>query len=149
MGSDECGNPSDPTQRYYCTIPIASNVACSGGGTVGVTGTNSGDLDYSNTGDTTGILTYTPTNCSIPGSKLVMNGNPGLTFTSSMFYFYGGVSSFTVTATGPINYSSNPTGACQANLTIVASFAGDSHHTVVSCTVSGTACGETIGQNCQ
>jgi hypothetical protein len=149
MGTDSCGNPFAPTEEFFCTIPIAANVVCSEGGTVAVTGTNTGDLDYSDTGNTTGVLTYTATNCSIPGSTLVMNGNPGLTFNSAMFYFYGGVSSFTVTETGPINYGPKPTGVCQTNLTIEASFYGNGEHTTESCTLTGTACGQTINQNCE
>lgn len=149
MGASFCGNPFAPQEQFPCTISVASDVPCSGGGTVAVTGTNNGDLDYSNTGGATGTLTYTPTNCSIPGSTLVMNGTTGLTFTTSLFYFYGGVSNFTTVETGPISYGPKPHGVCQTNLSITASFEGDNQHTVISCTLTGTACGQTINQACQ
>jgi hypothetical protein len=148
MGAEFCGNPYDPLQQYPCTIPIAASVECNGGGTVAVAGSNFGELDYYNTGNATGTLTYVPTNCSIPGSTLTMNANPGLTFTSAMFYFYGGVSNLAVTETGPIKYGPKPDGVCQTNLTIAASFEGNNQHTLLSCTLSGTACGQTINQSC-
>jgi hypothetical protein len=100
MGASFCGNSFAPQEQFPCTISVASNVPCSGGGTVSIAGANNGDLDYTNTGPATGTLTYTPTNCSIPGSTLVMSGTAGLPFATSMFYFYGGVSSFTAVETG-------------------------------------------------
>jgi hypothetical protein len=78
-----------------------------------------------------------------------MNANPGLTFTGPVFYFYGGVSSFTVTETGSVTYGPNPTGVCQTNLTIAANFEGDAQHTTEACMLTGTACGQTVNQNCQ
>jgi hypothetical protein len=149
MGASFCGNPFNPTGQYFCTIDVASTVDCSSGGTVAITGSNSGDLDYSNTGSATMSLIYTPTNCSIAGTNLVMNANPGPAFTGSMFYFYGGVSSFTATETGSITYGPNPTGVCQTNLTIAANFEGDAQHTTEACMLTGTACGQTVNQNCQ
>jgi hypothetical protein len=149
MGAEFCGNPYNPTGEYFCTINVASIVDCSGGGTVSVTGSNTGDLDYSNTGSATISLVYTPTNCSIQGTNLVTNASPGLAFAGSLFYFYGGVSSFTVTETGSITYGPNPSGVCQTNLTIAANFEGDAQHTTEACTLTGTACGQTINQNCQ
>ena len=149
MGASFCGNPFNPLGEYFCTISTNSNVPCSGGGTVATTGINTGLLDYYNTGSATGSLVYTPTNCSIPGSNLVMNANPGLTFATSFGYFYGGVSNFSVTETGSINYGPNPAGTCQTDLTIAATFEGNNQHTVLSCTLTGTACGQTINQNCQ
>ena len=149
MGASFCGNPFAPQEQFPCTISIAASVPCNEGGTVAVSGANNGDLDYSNTGPATGTLTFTTTNCSIPGSTLVMNGTPGLPFATSTFYFYGGVSSFTAVETGSISYGPNPAGVCQTNLTITASFEGNNQHTVTSCTLTGTACGQPINQQCQ
>ncbi|MGA2979125.1 MAG: hypothetical protein ABSD76_06005 [Terriglobales bacterium] len=128
---------------------MAKDVACSGGGTVSISGSLSGDMNFTATGGTSGMLTNTPTNCSIPGTNLVMNGNPSLAFNSVINFFYGGPSSFTVTETGPITYGPNPTGVCQTNLTITASIEGDAEHTLLSCTLAGTACGQTISQSCE
>jgi hypothetical protein len=148
MGASWCGIPQDPTEDYPCTIPVNVIGTCSGGGTVAIAGSISGAMDYSDTGDATALITATPTNCAIPGTTLVINGSPDLSVSGTVFYFYGGVSNFTVTEAGSVTYGPKPTGTCQTNLTIAASFIGDSEHTVRSCTLTGTACGQAINQSC-
>ncbi len=148
MGTDWCGNPYAPTEEFFCTIPVAFDGVCAGGGTIAITGSLTGDLDYSDTGAVTALLTVMPANCAIPGTTLVMTGDPNLTVTGSGLEFYGGLSTFSVTETGSITYGPKPAGTCQTDLTITASFIGDAQHTVKSCTLTGTACGETINQSC-
>jgi len=148
MGTDMCGNPYAPTEDFFCTIPVSSIQTCMGGGTVAVAGSLTGDLDWSDTGDVTALITMTPTNCSIPGSTLVMNGESTITVSGTGLEFYGGLSSFTVTEVGSISYGPKPTGVCPVNLTIAASFIGNAEHTTRACTLTGTACGQTINQSC-
>ena len=136
-------------QEAYCNIPVASDLACSGGGSVAITGSTAGNMDSTNTGNTISTLTLLPANCAITGTNLVMNGDPSLAIGGSLFFFYGGPSTLTITETGPITYGPKPTGTCRINLTMKASIEGNAQRTLQSCTISGTACGQTINQSCQ
>lgn len=130
--------------KNYCNLAIATQAPCSGGGTIGLAGSVSGYMDFYGTGDTTGALTLTPTNCSIQGTNLVMDANTSLTLNSEVFFYYGTPYGVTVTETGPITYGPKPSGVCQANLTIAAQVSGNGQY----CTVTGTACGQVINQSC-
>lgn len=148
MGAEWCGIPQDPTEDYPCTIPVNVIGTCSGGGTVAIAGSINGPMDYSDTGDATALITATPANCAIPGTTLVISGSPDLSVSGAVFYFYGGVSNFTIAETGTVTYGPKPSGSCVTNLAIAASFEGNAQHTVKSCTLTGTACGQTINQSC-
>jgi hypothetical protein len=135
--------------QNFCTMAIASEIPCSGGGTVAFNGSLSGEMNFYGTGNTTGSIAFSPANCAIPtGSSLVMNGTSSLSFTSQIFFFYGGPSGVTVSGTGSIPYGPKPTGVCQASLSINAQIGPDGNHTLQSCTLTGTACGQTVNRSC-
>jgi len=71
-----------------------------------------------------------------------------LTVSGAINFFYGEVTSFAVTEAGSISYGPKSTEVCPVNLTIAASFVGNAEHTTKSCTLTGTACGQTINQSC-
>jgi len=135
-------------QENFCTITVAQQSNCSGGGTATFSGSLSGDMNFYGTGNTTGSLTFLPASCSIPASNLVMNGSSTLTFNGQVFFFYLNPSGVDITATGNIPYGPQPSGVCQANLTLSATIENDRNNTLTTCTFSGTACGQTINQNC-
>lgn len=150
MGSGLCPTPpsSSPGAEDYCAISVATSVPCSDGGLAAISGLLTGDVSFTDTGTFTGPLTLTPTSCSIPGSALVFNGYPNLTVSGAINFFYGEVTSFAVTEAGSISYGPKSTEVCPVNLTIAASFVGNAEHTTKSCTLTGTACGQTINQSC-
>jgi len=156
IGANYCPTPpsSNIGAEDYCAITVANSEPCTGGGSVAVTGSVTGDVDFTDTGNFTGTLTAAPTNCAIPGTTLVINGEPNLTVNGTVFFFYGGVSSFALAEVGSITYETPATTgtatpqSCSTNLAIAASFEGDAQHTVKSCTLTGTACGQAINQNC-
>jgi hypothetical protein len=148
MGASWCGNPFAKTEDFPCTVSVNIIETCSGGGTIAIAGSINGSMDYTDTGDATALITATPTSCDVPGTTLEITGNPNLLVSGSIFYFYGGVSTFTVTETGTVTYGPKPTGSCQTNLTVAASFEGNAQHTLRSCTLTGTACGTAVNQSC-
>jgi len=135
-------------QENLCTMAVAEESACSGGGTATFNGSLSGDMNFYGTGTTTGAITFGPSSCSIPGSNLMMNGASTLTFNGQVFFYYANPGGVDITATGTVPYGPQPSGVCQVNLTLSSSIAADSNHTLTNCTFSGTACGETINENC-
>jgi hypothetical protein len=127
--------PTGSTAQY-CTV---STVACSGGGSITITSDLSGSLGADNSGQIDGSITTVPTNCSVTGSDLVINGDPSVVFDSTIVIAAGQLTSMTSTETGAISYGPDPSGVCQINLSNTCNF-GKS----LSCTVSGTMCGQTM-----
>ncbi len=125
----------------YCTI---TTLPCSGGGTIAITSDLSDNVGTDNTGQIDGTITTVPTNCSVAGSNLVINGDPSVVFDSTIDISAGQLTSMTATETGAISYGPDPTGVCQVNLTSTVSFGK-----TPSCTFSGTVCGQTIHASCQ
>lgn len=150
IGSNRCPTPpsTQPGAEDLCSISVANSVPCGSGGTVATTGLLTGDVDFTDSGTFTGTLTETPTNCAIPGTAFLINGDPGLSTSGNINFYYGGVTSFAVAETGSVTYGTAATQTCSVNLTITASFIGDAEHTVKSCTLVGTACGTTVNLSC-
>jgi len=107
-----------------------------------------GNVDFTDSGGMTGILTAIPTACAVPQTDLKVTGDPDLTISGNVNFFYGGVDYVGVTQTGTVTYGPSPSGSCAVNLSLTASFEGNAAHTVKSCQVTGTACGATVNQSC-
>src|SRR5262249_4540353 len=75
MTSDVCPLPPccDINRQNFCTMTIASETPCSGGGTTAFNGSLSGDMNFYATGGTSGTLSFAPSDCAIPNSNLVMS----------------------------------------------------------------------------
>jgi hypothetical protein len=132
--------PKGSTSQY-CTT---GTVACSGGGTITITSDLSGSLGTGNSGQIDGTITAVPTNCSISGSNLVINGDPSIVFVSTIDVSAGQLTSMTAAETGAISYGPDPAGVCQINISNTVSFGKNP-----SCTFSGTVCGQTLNASCQ
>jgi len=144
MSTVGCPEPGSDGGYQFCTVGVATDIPCSGGGTLTVTGSLNGDLAYYGTGAMTGAFTLTPTKCAIPKSSLVISGEPSLTVTGTADFFYGSATDFSITETGKIGYGPQPSGTCDSNLTIAATYG-----TGATCKVTGTLCGQTINQSCE
>jgi hypothetical protein len=144
--SELCYNPYLTVfQEQYCAIPIATSVACPSGGISSLTGSVSGDFSgVTVTGTGTGTLDLALESCVLPGTTETLTTAAPLLVDGSWFYFYTGLNSITTTTTGAISYGPEPAGACPISLTLSATIMGNSAHTLTTCTVSGTACGQTI-----
>jgi hypothetical protein len=127
-----------------CNIPISlTNYPCTGsqGGTISVTGDVDGTLNNTGSGSLSAELTITPAQCSI--SNLIVNGNPSITVGGQINFTNNETPVFpvTFTETGGISYGPNPSGSCQVNATYTISSS-------LSCTVSGTVCGQSVSGSC-
>jgi hypothetical protein len=127
-----------------CNFPISlPNFACSGsqGGTISVTGDIQGTLDNTGAGSVSGTFTITPAECSV--SNLILNGDPNINVAGQIDFTANETPAFpvTFTETGGISYGPNPSGSCQVNATYTISAS-------LSCTISGTVCGQTVSGNC-
>jgi hypothetical protein len=129
---------------YFCTAPLASTATCTGGGTAAITGSVSDSWEYYATGIGVGTLTFNPVSCAIPGTSMVMTGNPGLTGNASISFFYATPTSLTTTETGSFKYGPSPAGACSATLSVTANYSG-----TTSCTFTGTVCGQAVSGSCE
>ena len=126
------------------TCVISGTYQCPDGGTVAVSGNETGNSTSAN-----GTITATPANCS--DGTLLINGDPSLTVTAQ-----GSVSNNTTTVqlvlTGEISFApvqggQFPTGTCTANVTVNAS--NDALINLWQCSVSGSICGVTLtNANC-
>jgi len=122
---------------------IAGTVPCSGGGTITLTSDLSGTLGSDNSGQIAGPITAVPANCTVSGSNLVINGDPSIVFDSTIDISAGQLTSLTATETGAISYGPEPAGVCQLDVTDTVGFGKN-----VSCTFTGTVCGQTIDVIC-
>lgn len=123
-----------------CTWPIATTFNCPGGGTMAVAGDLSGTLSNTGNGSAQAQITATPANCSVNG--VVLNGDPSVTVAGqASIGNYAPVWPVTGTETGGVTFGPNPSGSCQLNLKF-------SVNASLNCTVTGTACGETVSGSC-
>jgi hypothetical protein len=127
-----------------CNIPISLvNYPCAGtqGGTISVTGDIDGTLNTSGSGSLSTNLTITPANCSV--SNLIVNGDPSISVGGQISFTDNETPVFpiTFTETGGISYGPNPSGSCQLQATYTI-------NSSLSCTVSGTVCGQSVSGSC-
>jgi hypothetical protein len=127
-----------------CNIPISlTNYPCGGpqGGTISVTGDVDGTLNNSGSGSLSTQLAITPANCSV--SNLILNGDPSINVAGQINFANDETPVFpvTFTETGGISYGPNPSGSCQVNATYTI-------NSSLSCTVSGTVCGQSVSGSC-
>lgn len=127
-----------------CNIPISlMNYPCSGsqGGTISVTGDVDGTLTNTGSGSLSAQLAITPANCSV--SNLILNGDPSINVGGQINFTNDETPVFpvTFTETGGISYGPNPSGSCQVNATYTI-------NSSLSCTVSGTVCGQSVSGSC-
>ncbi len=127
-----------------CNIPISlTNYPCGGpqGGTISVTGDVDGTLNNSGSGSLSTQLAITPANCSV--SNLILNGDPSINVAGQINFTNDETPVFpvTFTETGGISYGPNPSGSCQVNATYTI-------NSSLSCTVSGTVCGQSVSGSC-
>jgi hypothetical protein len=127
-----------------CNFPISlTDFPCSGaqGGTISVTGDIDGTLNNSGAGSVSGQFTITPANCSV--SNLIINGDPSIAVSGQINFTDNETLTFpiTFTETGGISYGPNPSGSCQLNATYTI-------NSSLSCTVSGTVCGQSVSGSC-
>jgi hypothetical protein len=119
---------------------ISQSFSCSGGGTTAVSGNISGSVSESGTGSIQEQVVATPTNCSVDG--ITLNGDPDVTVAGQFnISNWSPVWPVTGTETGGVTYGPNPSGTCQLNVTFTV-------NSNLSCTISGTACGQTVSGNC-
>jgi hypothetical protein len=123
-----------------CNWPVSYNGPCPGGGTISVTGDVTGTLDNNGNGSVLTQLTVTPANCSV--SSLVISGDPNISV-DGQINFTQTAPSFPITLTeiGGVSYGPSPSGVCQFNVKYTLS-------SQTSCTISGTACGQTVSGSC-
>jgi hypothetical protein len=127
-----------------CNFPISlTDFPCTGaqGGTISVTGDIDGTLNDSGAGSVSGQFTITPANCSV--SNLVINGAPSINVAGQIDFTADENLVFPIsfTETGGISYGPNPSGSCQLNATYTI-------NSSLSCTVSGTVCGQSVSGSC-
>lgn len=128
------------TSGEVCNWTISSTYACAGGGNIAISGTIGGTLSSSGAGSAEAQIAATPANCSVNG--IVLNGNPQVNLAAQLNILNDTpVWPATGTETGGVTYGPNPSGSCALNL----SFSINSNS---SCTVTGTACGQSVSGNC-
>ena len=129
-----------------CTLSYTYE--CADGGSIAV----AGSLTVSKSGGTdsaSGTVNVTPSKCS--DGTLVINGNPDVTVTSQVSD-NGTTSTGTFTAQGNVGFSpvtsgQFPTGTCGVSNLMVSGSATDSTGDV-TCTISGSICGQTVSTSC-
>lgn len=137
----ETVSPCLPTSSgETCNFPVSYTGSCPGGGTISVAGDVDGSLNSSGGGSIQSQLTVTPTNCSV--QSLVLNGDPSVSVTGQIgFTASAPIYPITLTETGGLSYGPKPAQSCQFNVTYTVSSA-------TSCTISGTACGQSVSGSC-
>lgn len=123
-----------------CTWPISSTFSCPGGGTMAVSGDLSGTLSSAGNGSAQAQITADPASCSVNG--IVLNGNPSITVAGQVNIANDApLWPVTGSETGGVTFGPNPSGSCQFNLKF-------SVNASLSCTVTGTACGQSVSGSC-
>lgn len=123
-----------------CTWTISNTFSCGGGGNIGVSGIITGTLTNLGSGMAQAQIGADPVNCSVNG--LVLNGDPQVNLAAQVNILNNNpVWPVTGTETGGVKYGPNPSGSCQLNLKFTV-------HSNMSCTVTGTACGQTVSGSC-
>jgi hypothetical protein len=142
---DPVPNVSTPTcvssaNGESCNWPISTTFNCPGGGTMAVSGDLSGTLSNTGNGSAQAQIAADPASCSVNG--IVLNGDPHITVTGQANIANDApVWPITGSETGGVTFGPNPSGSCQLNLNF-------SVNAKLSCTVTGTACGQTISGTC-
>jgi hypothetical protein len=131
-------NPPIPNGET-CNFPISYTGTCPAGGTISVSGDFNVTLNNSGTGSDSSTLTIIPTNCGV--SDLTINGDPSVTFATTIGYT-NGVFDFPVTMneSGGISYGPHPSGSCTVNVSLTVQ--------QNSCSVSGSVCGHAVNGDC-
>jgi hypothetical protein len=123
-----------------CNWPISVTFSCPGGGTMAVTGDVNGSVTDTGTGSIQEQFGATPASCSIDG--IVINGAPQVTVGGQLSISnWAPVWPLRGTEGGGVTYGPNPSGSCQFNVSF-------SINSDLSCTVSGTACGQPVNSSC-
>jgi hypothetical protein len=105
-----------------------------------VSGNVGGSVSDSGTGSIQEQIAATPTNCSVDG--ITLNGDPDVTVAGQVnLSDWAPVWPVTGTETGGVSYGPNPSGTCQLNVTFTV-------NSNLTCTISGTACGQTVSGGC-
>ena len=142
---DPTPNASMPTctssaSGESCNWPISTTFSCAGGGTMAVSGNLSGSLSNTGNGSAQAQITADPAGCSVNG--IVLNGDPSVTVAGQAnIANYAPVWPVTGSEKGGVTFGPNPSGNCQLNLTFTVNASR-------SCTVTGTACGQTVSGSC-
>lgn len=123
-----------------CTWPISGTYACPGGGIMEVSGQITGSLNTAGSGSAQVQIAAVPASCSVNG--MILNGAPQVNVGGQMSLVKD-MPEWPVTAseTGAVSYGPHPSGTCPLNLTY-------SVNSNLSCTVSGTACGQSVSGSC-
>jgi hypothetical protein len=123
-----------------CNWPISETFSCPGGGTMAVTGDVNGSVTDAGTGSIEEQIAATPASCSIDG--IVISGAPQVTVGGQLnLSNWAPVWPLSGTEDGGVTYGPNPSGTCQFNVSF-------SINSDLSCTVSGTACGQLVNSGC-
>lgn len=123
-----------------CTWPISTTFSCPGGGTMAVSGNLSGTLSNTGNGSAQAQITADPASCSVNG--IVLNGYPSIAVGGQVNIANNApVWPVTGTESGGVTFGPNPSGTCKFNLTY-------SVNANISCTVTGTACGQNVNGSC-
>lgn len=123
-----------------CNWAVSSTFSCPAGGTMAVSGDLSGSLSNTGNGSAQAQITADPANCSVNG--VVLNGDPHITVAGQdNIANYAPVWPITGSETGGVTFGPIPSGSCQFNLNF-------SVNASLSCTVTGTACGQTVSGSC-
>jgi hypothetical protein len=122
-----------------CTWPISSTFSCPGGGTMAVSGAITASLNTTGSGSAQVQIAAVPASCSVNG--MILNGAPQVNVAGQMNVLNDMPEwPLTSSETGAVSYGPHPSGTCQLNLTYSVSN--------LSCTVSGTACGQSVSGSC-
>jgi hypothetical protein len=123
-----------------CDIPVSYTGPCPAGGTISVSGNLDFTLNNSGDGSDNTTLTITPANCVV--SNLTLNGNPDVTVASQIGFENDALEyPITFAEGGGVTYGPKPAGSCALDVTLTVNSA-------TSCTISGTACGQTLSGSC-
>ena len=123
-----------------CTWPVSGTFSCPGGGTMAVSGQITAALNSTGSGSAQVQIAAVPASCSVNG--IILNGAPQVNVAGQM-NLLNDLPEWPVTSseTGAVSYGPHPTGTCQLNLTYTV-------NSSLSCTVSGTACGQSVSGSC-
>jgi len=127
-----------------CDVQVSYSGPCPDGGTIAVAGNFDFTLNSSGSGSSGESLTVTPTNCGVE-YNLTINGNPSVGLSTTITVADDNiVYPLTLVETGGITYGPNPSGSCSLDVTYTVAPQGSQ----ISCTVSGTMCGQTLSGSC-
>lgn len=123
-----------------CTWPISGTFSCSGGGTMAVSGNIIASLNTTRSGSAQVQIAAVPASCSVNG--MILNGAPQVNVAGQLNVL-NDLPEWPVTGseTGAVSYGPHPSGTCQLYLTYTL-------NSNLSCTVSGTACGQSVSGGC-